>query len=468
MSSKLASAAVALILLAPAAPAAARVGALTQLPGKAGCMTQQDAPAKARRDCTVGRFAGRQMWDLAVSPDGRDLYVASIGGAVSVLRIGSGGRLRQLAGKAGCMSTTGRAGCREVRQLAHSETVAVSPDGRTVYVGVSARGVGGVLTFARDKRTGALRKTGCLGEGGNRGCTTVRTNFRGPADLAVSPDGRSVYMASGDRSGIGAGIVVVFARAGDGSLSEPAGPAGCLNADGSAGCTQARALLPDCCGIAVSPDSRDVYLSSWQSVPASSPTGLDSAHFSLDSFSRGGGGALTQFGCVNQDGSDGCTAAPFKGDQPLNTSGDIVISANGRNLYLAHSSTFPSAEAAICGASDNFIAMFPRDPSSGTLGPLAQDMGVCGSIPALSPDGKSLYGVTGNFGNEVSIFSRDRANGLLSPAGCIDPYDRPCQKPRHLTAPSALAITPDGRHVYVVSDDPAFGETIGVFKRSLR
>jgi hypothetical protein len=267
--------------------------------------------------------------------------------------------------------------------------------------------------------------------------------------------------------------VVVLARAAGGQLSELPGPAGCVNGDGSGGCTAARALLPGCCGIAISPDSRSVYLSSWEYLPAASPAGSDSAAFALSAFSRdGAGGGLAQLpgaaGCVNKDGSAGCAAAAFAGSLQLNTSGDIVISPNGRSVYLAHSSAFPAAEAGGCGGSDSFLALFPRDPAGGALGPLAQDIGSCGGIPALSPDGKSLYATTGNFGNVLSLFSRDRQTGSLSHAGCIGQVMPGCRAARHFPAPSTVAVTPNGRYVYAISDDPGFGETIAVFRRSLR
>ena len=448
------AAATALVLIASAAPAEARVGALTQLPGKAGCVAQQNSSASVRRQCAVARFAGNQLWDLAVSPDGRNLYVASIGGAVSVLRIHHGG-LTQLPRKTGCFSRTGSFGCTRWPALNKANEVVVGPDGRAVYVGAN----GGVVIFGRNQKTGALRKIGCVGEDGRNGCTSLRTPLGGITGLAVTHDGHNVYAASG-------GVVVALRRGHRGGLSQMIGNAGCMNADGSSFCTRARGLLPGCCGIAISPRSDNVYLSS-----SHFPT-PDSAHFALAAFARDTRGILMQLpgaaGCVNQDGGDGCTAVAFNGDEPENTAGDIVISPNGRNLYVAHSSTFPTAEAAICGASENFIAMFPRDPNAGTLGPLGQDIGACGSIPALSSDGRSMYGVTGNFGNELSIFSRNRSTGLLSAAGCIDPNDSRCQKARHLPAPSSAAITPNGRYVFVISDDPAFGETIGVFKRSLR
>jgi DNA-binding beta-propeller fold protein YncE len=460
------------VLGAPAA--GAKVGTLTQLPGKAGCVTQQDAPKAAKRDCIVARFGGHQMWAAAVSPDGRSLYVGSIGGAVSVLSIRHG-VLHQLPGKAGCVSGSGEFGCRRVGQLHGVRDLAVSPDGRSVYLGaVDRTGVNwGVVIFARDRRTGALRKVGCVGEGGSGGCVPARAILTGVSQLVVSRDARSVYVASNDaRPGAPtAGAVAVFDRSRGGALSQPAGAAGCTSTDGSGGCGLANGLLPECCGIAVSPDSRSVYVSSSQRSLTPGTFSGESASFALAAFSRGAGGVLTQLagtsGCANRDGSEGCAAVPFAGSGPLNEAGDVLISPDGRNLYLAHSSTFPEAEAAVCGASDNFIAVLPRD-ATGALGALAEDQPSCGGVPVMSPDGRNVYAVTGDFGQELNGFVRDPRTGRLTAAGCFGPGPGRCRKTRHLTAPSAMAITPDGRYAYVVSDDFGQGETIGVFRRSLR
>ena len=54
-------------LLAAARGAAAKVGALTQLKGSAGCIANIELIA----GCAHARFGGGQIWDVAVSPDGR-------------------------------------------------------------------------------------------------------------------------------------------------------------------------------------------------------------------------------------------------------------------------------------------------------------------------------------------------------------------------------------------------------------
>jgi DNA-binding beta-propeller fold protein YncE len=451
-------------VLLPAAPASAKVGALTQLHGKAGCVARQNDGRAVRKACTVARFAGIEMDGAAVSPDGRNLYVTSIGGALAVFRIHHG-RLRELAGKAGCFSATGRSGCKKIPQLRHSGQVTVSPDGRTVYVGAADRKAvfGGVVIFARARKTGALRRVGCVGENGG-GCTPARSLLTSVDGLTASPDGRSVYVGSNsaDPGGAHSGAVAVFARARNGKLSQLPSAAGCLNADGSGGCTLARGLLPECCDVAISPDSRNVYLSSSR---------IQTGTFGLAAFSRNpASGALTQLtgaaGCLNMDGTGGCTTVGFKGAAPDSRAGAVLISPNGRDVYLAHASSF--GEAASCGGADHFVALFGRDQASGALGPIAQDRATCGSAALISRDGRSVYASSGDFGNVVSVLSRSRQSGLLAGAGCIGHDAKGCRPTRHVSAPDAITMTPGGSYVYVVSNDPVEGSTIGVFRRSLR
>jgi hypothetical protein len=68
----------------------------------------------------------------------------------------------------------------------------------------------------------------------------------------------------------------------------------------------------------------------------------------------------------------------------------------------------------------------------------------------------------------LSLFGRNARSGALRHAGCIGHDARGCREARHVTAPGVVAVTPNSRYVYVISDDSTFGETIGVFRRSLR
>ena len=110
--------------------------------------------------------------------------------------------------------------------------------------------------FSRNRRTGALtssspvraaasasaRATSCL----------VGRALNEPTSLAVSPDGERVYV-TGRRFPSG---VAVFTRGSDGSVTQPAGPSGCVTHMGGFECAPARGLSsPE--EVAVSPDSRN-------------------------------------------------------------------------------------------------------------------------------------------------------------------------------------------------------------------
>jgi hypothetical protein len=452
-----------LMLLASAAPAEAKVGTLTQLHGKAGCVAQPDAPGLVKEECTVARLERSRSAELAVSPDHRNLYVAG-SDSISVFRINHG-RLHQLRGRSGCVISTSIAnalGCKRVQALGGPADVAVSPDGRNVYVAsfYDPYAAGAVLVFDRNVKGGAVRLEGTAAA---RGVDSVITR------LLVSSDGRTLYVASHDaRNGIvGRGSVAVFARKRDGGLTQLAGPAGCLNTDGFDGCTRARGLQSTCCQMALSPDMRNLYLSS-SNVTQDYSSGTRTATPALTAFTRSPfDGGLTQLagtaGCVNTDGSDGCAAVALLGDRPLNEAAAPIISPNGRNLYLAHSSSSLGMTGP-CGGADSFVALFDRDPGSGVLGPLRQDLPTCGSAELMSPDGRSMYATGGESGWTLSALSRNRTTGVLAAAGCMGHRASGCRDLRHVKAPEALAS--DGkRYVYVVSNDVAEGTTIGVFRR---
>src|SRR5205823_2699169 len=103
----LATAAAVLGCAAPAA--AAPAGSLTQLPGKAGCFVDPTSYV-AVNGCAKAR-AMKSPQTVVLSPDGRFAYTPSNSAqAISAFRVGSGGRLTQLAGTAGCYSSVTK-GC---------------------------------------------------------------------------------------------------------------------------------------------------------------------------------------------------------------------------------------------------------------------------------------------------------------------------------------------------------------------
>jgi DNA-binding beta-propeller fold protein YncE len=142
----------------------------------------------------VQQVAVAQPTGAVVSPDGRNVYVRAGVGSRGSLRVfvrsGVSGRLTQVE----CVARNARP-CVDGRGLETPAAVAVSPDGRSVYVAArNGRSVGIYARIARGKLRTAESVTG----------------LAHPAALAVSPDGRFVYVG-GDR-------IWIFARSSSGTL----------------------------------------------------------------------------------------------------------------------------------------------------------------------------------------------------------------------------------------------------------
>ena len=311
------------------------------------------------------------------------------------------GSLVQLNGKAGCLvdRSARKAGCTTVRALdgpgpfLGSGAVAVSPDGRHVYVASSSSDA--VAIFTRNRTTGKLKQArgtaGCVARKGALGCAKA-TGLDGPNSLAVSPNGRSVYVTS-----LLTNAVLSFARnPSTGRLTQ----VGCVANQALPGCTAGRGLLgPDV--VAVSPDSRNVYVGAFRGS-------------TVAAFSRGSSGALEQLdgasGCVASVPIDDCSTA-----LALGAPEGLVVSGDGANLYVAN----PGANA---------LAVFARDTSSGALTQATDGSGCLANAAiagcatavqlagpdavAISPDDDQVY-VTSLLSNSLTSFDRS-ASGQLT------------------------------------------------------
>jgi 6-phosphogluconolactonase (cycloisomerase 2 family) len=343
---------------------------------------------------------------VAVSPDGSHVYAAGYwDDAVAVFgRDGATGALTFVE-----MHQDGRDG---VDGLAGARSVAVSPDGNHLYVVGSWDSA--VAVFSRDGATGALtfvevHKDTDPGVDGLFYASLV----------AVSPDGRHVYVASQED-----GAVAVFSRDGaTGALSfvevvKDTDP----GVDGLAGARS----------VAVSPDGSHVYAAST----------YDNA---VAAFSRDGAtGALTfvemqQDGAGDVDGLDGAVS--------------VAVSPDGSHVYVA-------------GINDDAVAVFGRDGSTGALTFVEvhkdTDPGVDGLYGAwsvtVSPDGGQVY-VAADTSNAVAVFSRDGSTGALTfverEKDHVDGVDG-------LNGAALVAVSPDGSHVYVAGSDD---DALAVFSR---
>jgi DNA-binding beta-propeller fold protein YncE len=439
-----------LVTLAGAAQSsdAAPVGRLVQLAGERGCIHRTGI-----NRCAVGN-AVTSPQDIAVSPDGRHVYVASFGShaVAAFARDSSSGRLEQLPGRRGCVGHLGAGACSAGRALARPSALAISPDGRNVYV--AAAGSNALSVFARNRRTGALRQLpgveGCLSQLPGGGCFDGRA-LNEPVAVAVSPNGRRVYVA-GRRF---PSAVAVLTRAADGSITQAAGTAGCTAYRGSDGCASARAMRsPE--GLAVSPDGRTVFVAAMRSNAVVAlrrgPQGL----------AQPDGAA----GCIAMSTVEGCARGhALKG--PV----DLAISPDGRSVYVAASESDTVASL----RSDSLTGALSQPGGkpgclrqSGSRGcargrTLDEVWGV-----AASADGLNLYTVSAKI-NAMGALARSRSSGRLAPlpgrfACFIRAGGFGCPEGRGLTVAVAVTVSPDGRNVYVASEDAYLG-AIATFRR---
>jgi 6-phosphogluconolactonase (cycloisomerase 2 family) len=429
-------------------------GDLTQKAGTAGCISETGTGGV----CQDGRELDNPN-GLALSPDGKSVYVtAEVSDSVTVFdRDPTTGALTQKAGTAGCTSETGTGGtCQDGVALNGTARLSVSPDGKSVYVpSVSSDAV---AIFDRDLTTGALTQTGCISETGTGGACQDGVGLEAPEDLAVTADGKSVYMVTGGLGG--SDSVAIFDRdTTTGALTQKAGTAGCISDTGTGGLCQDGVALDGAFGVETTADGKSVYVASLLSNAV--------AIFDRDTTT----GALTQkvgtAGCVSETGSGGTCQ---DGTAVAGTVG-VGVSPNGQTVYVA-------------SITSDAIAIFDRDLTTGAL---TQKVGTAGCVSetgtggacqdgvgldsaeqaAVSPDGSSLYGASST-GAAVPIFDRDLTTGALTQkagiAGCVSETGTggACQDGRGLVGVAAVAISADGRSVYTVARS---SDAVGIFDR---
>ena len=428
---KLAAPALLAVLIAVALPASTHARGANTLK-EIVCVS--DARFNHDADCQNGKGIGGAAY-LAVSPDGKFVYVTGrdSDSIAAFSRDKMTGRLKQLAGKAACITDVASAhdtDCADGRALDRASGVAVTHDGQFVYV--AAPFGNSVAVFSRNKKTGALTETGCVAE-------TLTTcskgkGLKGAVYVAVSPDGHNLYVASGTSN-----AVAIFNRdASSGALTQ----LGCVT-DAKyfdADCTAKSPGLYSPSSVAVSADGRNVYVSA---------TGSSA----VTAFARSSTGALSSLGCISGDSGyrqdPACT-----GGVGLQFVQFVSVTADGKNVYAS-------------ATDSHTIAGFARNPSTGALTQLPPPDGCVKdfdngdnpcrpgfglSLPLAvipSPDGKFVY--TGSFGyGTVASFKRDPATGSLSQFGpCISEEDSRCDRGKGLRRAGFLALSPDGRHVYV-------------------
>jgi 6-phosphogluconolactonase (cycloisomerase 2 family) len=346
--------------------------------------------------------------EVAQSPDGKHVYVAGYSeNAVAVFASDP---------TSGALTFVGavRDGVGGVDGLDHPIVVAVSPDGKNVYV--AGESDDAVAVFARDPTSGALTFVGAVrdGVGGVDG-------LDGAFGVAVTSDGKHVYV-----TGQLDDAVAVFARdPASGSLTfVEAVKNGVGGVDG----------LDSADGVALSLDGKYLYVASR----------LDNAVavFARDATS----GALT-FVEALKDGVGGVDG--------LNSAAAVAVSRDGKQVYVA-------------GQGDDAVAVFARDATSGALsfvGAVKDGVGGVDGLDgafgvAVSPNGKNVY-ATGRTESAAAVFARDPTSGALTfveaakdGVGGVD----------GLKGAAGVVVSPDAKHVYVTGQGDG---AVATFAREL-
>jgi 6-phosphogluconolactonase (cycloisomerase 2 family) len=275
---------------------------------------------------------------LVMSPDGDQVYVYVAGFFASPTirtfdRDPATGALTRRDGPGACIAAKPTEGC----TLTHGpfpNDIVVSPDGTSlVGVGDASPCFGAqcfesdgaaITVFARASDGSLIQlpgRRGCITWQRQPGCAHARSRAVGAArSLTISPDGRSVYVAAWDFAVRYDAVISLSRDPHDGTLHQLRGKAGCIARKRRVkGCAVARALSRPI-AIAVSPDSRSVYVSSLFS------DGVAVFRRSVNS------GALTQLsgrdGCITESGRQRCARG-----RGLRLNTHLVVSADGRNVY---------------------------------------------------------------------------------------------------------------------------------------
>lgn len=389
----------------------AATGALTQLPGTAGCLTPDGSSQAGPNTCTkvegLGHGDGR---DLVITSDGRWAYMVNMVMPAAIVifqRDPTTGVLTQPAAPNGCISQGGAgqdgAGmCQSLGTINDPVGISISPDDRFVYV--TDVGNHSIHVLSRDSATGALGETQCLSDQATppTGCTSARV-IGDVQSVVISPDGLHAYAAQ-----FGTGISVFDRDPATGALTQKVGTAGCItdtgkDNTGAATCATGR-VLNGAYSFTAGPHT--LY------VTAYNDNGLAIFHVNAD-------GTLTQLpesaGCITLTGEDNTKSPTCAAGRGLQGPYGVTISPDDRTLYVTELTL---------GLTTGGVAIFSLDPATGAATQLPGAAGcltvdgasngvanACGfgatlgaaNQPVISSDGRSVY-IASEGGHSVTSF----------------------------------------------------------------
>ena len=418
-------------------------GALSQLTGEANCIGEKAVASEGSTCGTLIEEGTHNVFQIQLSPDGKNAYSAAIEGAVvEYSRSLATGALTVI----GCLTATSEKCAGEhvekVPDIGHPSALAVSPDGKNVYVTGTEKHA--VVELKREEGTGLLTPMNggkaCVTEEATSECEhTAAKGLNEPYGVTVSPDGESVYVTA-----VKGEAIAELSRNTETGVIEPLLGHECIGG-ATSGCPINTTIgMFEPIGIVVSPDGKNVYVAA----------GAGNTEGAVVAFKREGG-ALEQLplteGCVSEKIA-GCTTATALGG-----SEDLAISPDGSNLYATSGPKNALVELkrnAVTGALEQLAANNECVTTETITGcTKVSSVGLTRGV-VVSPNGQNVYAGSASE-KGVAEFSRG-VEGTLTPLTggfeCVTSNPTGCgtnNKLLGLEGARRLAISPDGTNLYV-------------------
>ncbi len=211
-----------------------------------GCISDLDV---AKGLCPTSAGGLSNVTSMAVSGDGRNVYAAGEFSLVTLTRNSQTGALAP----ADCIAgTRWQVSCGRTNPVIGERGVlTIAPDGLSVYL-VSADG-NAILALTRDPNTGRVTPVDCIETSGGRDCNRTAAGLVYPVDVAMTPDGRRLFVASQVSNAL-----VTLRRGSDGTIS----PDGCVQRTYGEDCPVHADGLTSPDALAMAPDGRNFYMTS--------------------------------------------------------------------------------------------------------------------------------------------------------------------------------------------------------------
>lgn len=375
--------------------------------------------------------------DVAVSPDGAHVYVATDSAVLALQRDPATGDLASI----------------DRYPMYRGERIEISPDGRSVYVGMGLWGPGSgpqspITAFRRDPATGRLSPS----------VVGMRTSHEVTGDMEIASDGRHVYVSGSDRLEGGTfqrGVIVYSRDLDTGDLS----PQGLVKGSG-----QPTTVFGQRGPLALTSDGRHLYEGSdIYEVSADGSLTLGTPHecedcadahlFALNPSQDRLYVAddWTMF-TLNRDTETGALGTPTRDwTGYYHDSRDLTVGSDGSAYVVADSGTVQHYRPRADG-----VDLVRRYEDDAEISGLTQAHSV-----ALSPGGENLY-VAAPYrlredhpvSGSVAVFRRRVAGGELTFSSLFkDPYDA---RKLEVSINGGAPFTNDRDVIVTVDSDPMF------------